>query len=54
MAKDKFHGTTAICGPALAYKRVQEQDSSGHASHVARDTPLGYPKGLADEKTETR
>src|ERR1700733_5084636 len=41
-----------VCGPPLAYKRGW--DASGHVANITRDTPLGYPQGLAHEETEAR
>src|SRR5271155_2593589 len=52
MAKDKFHVTTQFA--ALPWRISEGGDASGHVANITRDTPLGYPKGLAHEETETR
>ena len=39
----------AICGPSLAYRRRRE--ASDHVADITRNAPLGYPKGLANNRT---
>jgi hypothetical protein len=39
----------AICGPSLAYRRRRE--ASDHVADITRNAPLGYPKGLANDRT---
>src|SRR5712671_1548157 len=41
-----------ICRPTLASQRGW--DASDYAADIARDAPLGHPKGLANEGAETR